>query len=51
MVPFQALLMVGHTGTPPVLIRNPAKKFERPFTISKGIKPTSESAATISRST
>ena len=51
MVPFQALLAVGHTSTPSAPTRRRATRSRRRSTISKASRPIRRSAATISRST
>lgn len=51
MVPFQALQMLGHTVHAVCPTKSPANSSAPPSTISKAIKPTPKSAATISRST
>ena len=51
MVPFQALLMVGHTVTPSVRTRKPATRSAPRSTTSKATRPTAKSPATTSRST
>jgi len=50
MVPFQALLMVGHTVHAVCPAKNPASTFGPPSTISKVTRPTPKSVAIISRS-
>jgi len=48
MVPFQALLMVGHAVHVVCPGKNPATSSQLPSTTSKAIRPTPKSVATIS---
>ena len=47
MVPFQALLMIGHMCMPFAQVRKPDKKCGLPSTTLKAIRPTARSRGTI----